>query len=139
ESEADGVAPAAAPGPPALEQLRSSETQEDERSRKRRLGELFDQIDEAVRRVLQILEHDEERALRRDPLDEAAPRADDLLAVLIRRGLLRCDRERDEHRVALAAGAVHHTADLSAHVFGRRVGRHADEIDEELAERTVGE
>src|SRR5439155_9028643 len=89
ESEADGVAPAAAPGPPALEQLRSSETQQDERSRKRRLGELFDQIDEAVRRVLQILEHDEERALRRDPLDEAAPRADDLLAVLIRRGLLR--------------------------------------------------
>src|SRR5438034_955023 len=109
------------------------------RSRKRRLGELFDKIDEAVRRVLQILEHDEERALRRDPLDEAAPRADDLLAVLIRRGLLRCDRERDEHRVALAAGAVHHTADLSAHVLGRRVGRHADEIDEELAERTVGE
>src|SRR5437867_11105336 len=35
--------------------------------------------------------------------------------------------------------AIQHAADLAAHVFRRRFGRYADEIDEQVAERTVRE
>src|SRR5262245_7484675 len=83
-------APPAAPGWPAIQQLRSAGSNDEERGPRPGLHHVLDQIEQALAGPMQILEDDNTRSLTGQRLQERPPRGEDHLAL---RGALRLDAE----------------------------------------------
>ena len=75
------VPPAGAPGRPAFQQFRPRKRQDQDRIRARPFEQVLDEIEQACVGPVEVLEHRNERLLRRQELDEAAPRREEILLI----------------------------------------------------------
>ena len=69
----------AAPAWPAFEQLRPSETEQEDRGRPREVGDMLDQIEESRLRPVDVVEHDHDRCGGGRALEQLAQRPGNLL------------------------------------------------------------
>src|SRR5512133_1015003 len=96
ERQRDRIRLAAAPGRPSREQLRSRGGNEEDGDVGEPVGQLVDEVEEAVVRPVQVLEHEHERTLLRERFEEPAPRRKCLVSPIGRTAGVAVAREPGE-------------------------------------------
>ena len=95
EAERHEVPPAGAPVRSMLEELRTRDGDDQDRDATAPFDEVVDEVERAGIGPVEVLEHEHDRALGGDPLEERPPRREQLLARHLGR---RVDTQQDEER-----------------------------------------
>ena len=139
EGNGHRVAARSAPGGAPVEELRPGERDHEEGGAGPRLDDLLDEVEEAVARPVEILEHEHREATRGEAFYRRAPGGEELLALADTDLGLETKGRTHERRDALGLGAVHAAiAETGGDSRHRQViGRQLEEACEEPTHREI--